>query len=104
MPSPNKMKVLKKALQFFLKHIDLVTYLFIGFYTLLALAVSLGRFWQFQSFYYDFGIFDSAIWKVAHFQAPIINHINFAGVDRIIFADHFNPSIFLSLSILLANR
>ena len=77
------------------KHIDLIAYLFVAFYTLLALSVSLRRFWQFQSFYYDFGIFDSAIWKVAHFQLPIINHINFAGIDRIYFAGHFNPSIFL---------
>ncbi len=89
------MKILKKVSEFFLKHIDLITYFFIAFYTLLALAVSIGRFWQFQSFYYDFGIFDSAIWKVAHFQIPMINHVNFAGIDRIIFADHFNPSIFL---------
>ncbi|MFH1971195.1 MAG: DUF2079 domain-containing protein [Patescibacteria group bacterium] len=89
------MKVIKKLLNLVSKHIDLITYLFIAFYTLLALSVSLGRFWQFQSFYYDFGIFDSAIWKVAHFQLPIINHVNFAGIDRIIFADHFNPSIFL---------
>ena len=89
------MKVIKKLSSFIFKHFDIWVYLFIALYTLLALAVSLGRFWQFQSFYYDFGIFDSAIWKVAHFQAPIIHHVNFAGVDRIIFADHFNPSIFL---------
>ncbi len=89
------MRFIKKSRDFFYTHFDWIIYLFIIIYTILALSVSLGRFWQFQSFYYDFGIFDSAIWKVAHFQTPIINHINFAGVDRIIFADHFNPSIFL---------
>jgi uncharacterized membrane protein len=86
------MQKFKKYIDF---NFDKIVYLFIIFYTVLALAVSLGRFWQFQSFYYDFGIFDSAIWRVSRFQLPIINHINFSGVDRIIFSDHFNPSIFL---------
>lgn len=76
-------------------HFDAIVYLFIILYAVLALSVSIGRFWQFQSFYYDFGIFDSAIWKVSRFELPVINHINFSGIDRIIFSDHFNPSIFL---------
>lgn len=89
------LKYIEKLKKYIFLHFDTIVYLFFILYTLLALAVSLGRFWQFQSFYYDFGIFDSAIWKVSRFQLPIINHINFSGVDRIIFSDHFNPSIFL---------
>lgn len=73
--------------------IDWLTYIVIGVYTLAAVLVSLHRFWQFEVFYYDFGIFDSAIWKAAHFTAPIIDHFVVGG--KVIFADHFSPSIFL---------
>jgi len=62
-------------------------------YTIAACLVSLHRFWQFEVFYYDFGIFDQAIWNVAHFRAPIIDHFVIGG--KIIFADHFSPSMFL---------
>lgn len=55
--------------------------------------VSLNRYWQYESFFYDFGIFDQAIWQVAHFSPPIIDHLVVGG--KWIFADHFNPSIFL---------
>ncbi len=73
--------------------IDWLTYIVIGAYTLAAVLVSLHRFWQFEVFYYDFGIFDSAIWKAAHFTPPIIDHFVIGG--KVIFADHFSPSIFL---------
>ncbi|NTU73257.1 DUF2079 domain-containing protein [Candidatus Roizmanbacteria bacterium] len=55
--------------------------------------VSVVRFWQYETFYYDFGIFDQALWRVAHFAPPIIDHFVVGG--KWIFADHFNPSIFL---------
>jgi len=55
--------------------------------------VSVNRFWQYEVFYYDFGIFDQAIWSVSRFEAPIIEHLVVGG--KWIFADHFNPSIFL---------
>lgn len=56
-------------------------------------SISLNRYWQYQSFYYDFGIFDSAIWKMSRFQPPVIDHLIMSG--KWIFADHFNPAIFL---------
>lgn len=55
--------------------------------------VSLNRFWQYDVFYYDFGIFDQAIWKASRFSVPIIDHFVVGG--KWIFADHFNPGIFL---------
>lgn len=55
--------------------------------------VSVLRFWHYDVFYYDFGIFDTAIWKIAHLQAPIIDHLVVGG--KVIFADHFSPSVFL---------
>jgi uncharacterized membrane protein len=54
--------------------------------------ISVVRYWQYDAYYIDFGIFDQAIWKVSRFQAPIIEHFLVGG--KWIFADHFNPSIF----------
>lgn len=67
----------------------LCTFLFIA----AGILVSLNRYWQYTVFYYDFGIFDSAIWSVSRFQPPIIDHLAIGG--KWIFADHFSPSIFL---------
>ena len=72
---------------------DICAYIFISLYTLAAILVSLHRFWQFEVFYYDFGIFDQAIWNMARFRAPIIDHFVIGG--KVIFADHFSPSMFL---------
>lgn len=72
---------------------DIFAYLFIALYTLAAILVSLHRFWQYEVFYYDFGIFDAAIWKVAHFKLPVVDHLVVGG--KLIFADHFSPSMFL---------
>lgn len=75
------------------KYVDFVAYLFIFLFIAGAIALNLNRYWQYESGYYDLGIFDTAIWKVAHFQAPIIDHLVLAG--KWIWADHFHPSIFL---------
>lgn len=70
-----------------------IIYVFIGIYTLAAILVSLHRFWQFEVFYYDFGIFDAAIWNASRLLPPVIDHFVVPG--KIIFADHLSPSIFL---------
>lgn len=72
-----------------------LTLSFILIYTIAALTVSLFRYWQSQVFYFDFGIFDTAIWKVSRFELPIIDHVIFGPEKIIIFATHFSPSIFL---------
>ncbi len=77
------------------KHISLITYVFIFVWTLAALSVSLNRHWQYQTGYFDFGIFDTAIWKVSQLKAPLVYHFYFGNTMKMIFADHFNPSIFL---------
>lgn len=73
--------------------VDVIAFGFISLYTLAAILVSLNRFWQYEVFYYDFGIFDQAIWNVAHFRPPVIDHFVIPG--KVIFADHFSPSMFL---------
>ncbi len=73
--------------------VDLLAYCSIALYTLAAILVSVHRFFQYEVFYYDFGIFDQAIWNVAHLRPPIVDHYVIGG--KLIFADHFSPSMFL---------
>lgn len=63
----------------------------IAFYTLAAALVSLHRYWQHNAFWYDFGIFDTTIWKLSRGQLPIITQLN-PPTGKIVWADHFNPS------------
>ncbi len=73
--------------------IDLSAILICVIFSLAGILINLNRFWQYESGYYDFGIFDQVIWKIAHFKAPIIDHFLVGG--RVSFADHFHPSLFL---------
>lgn len=72
-----------------------LTIAFIAAYTIVAIIVSLNRFWQYQTFYFDLGIFDSAIWKVSRFQLPLVDHVDFGNSKILSLGDHFNPSLFL---------
>ncbi len=65
-------------------------------YTLVVLSVVLQRFWQFEAFYYDQGLFDRAIWLVSRLKAPIIEHQTLGRVSQ--FADHFIPSVYVMFS------
>lgn len=76
-----------------MKKFDLAALLLTSAFIFAAIIVSLNRYWQYETFFYDFGIFDQAIWKVSRLQPPIIDHLTVGG--KWIFADHFNPSIFL---------
>jgi len=76
-----------------INYIDIIALIICLAFIAAGILVSLNRFWQYEVFYYDFGIFDQAIWKVSRFQAPIIDHFVVGG--NWIFADHFSPSIFL---------
>ncbi len=75
------------------KYTDIIAYVFSFCFIVAGILVSVNRFWQYEVFYFDFGIFDQAIWRASHFSAPIIDHLTFGG--KWIFADHFSPSIFL---------
>lgn len=87
------MKNLKLSVLLHSKKNDLLAYIVCLLFILAGSLVSLHRYWQFEVFYYDFGIFDTVIWSVSRMQAPIIEHYEVGG--KWIFADHFNPSIFL---------
>lgn len=58
-----------------------------------GIAVSLNRYWQYDIWYYDYGIFARALWNASRFKLPVIDHFIVPG--KIIFADHFNPGVFL---------
>jgi uncharacterized membrane protein len=62
------------------------------FFTIFV-TVALNRYWQYAAWYYDFGIFYSAISAVAQGREPIIDHFVFTGQN--ILGDHFHPIIFL---------
>jgi len=71
----------------------MAAYLFVILYAFAAMLVSLHRFWQYEVFYFDFGIFDQAIWYASRLKPPIIEHLAVPG--KWIFADHMSPTIFL---------
>lgn len=65
----------------------------LGVFFTIFVTVSLHRYWQYAAWYYDFGIFYSAISRVARSEPPIIDHYIFPGQN--ILSDHFHPLIFL---------
>ena len=71
----------------------MAAYIFVTLYAIAATLVSLNRFWQYEVFYFDFGIFDQAIWYASRFQPLVIEHLVVPG--KWIFADHVSPTIFL---------
>lgn len=73
--------------------VDVAAIVFTSLFILAGLLVSLNRFWQFETFYYNFGVFDEAIWHVSRFQPPVIEHLLVGG--KLLFADHFDLSILL---------
>lgn len=75
------------------KIINFFAYTLCALFILAGSLISIHRYWQYEIWYYDFGIFDTAIREVAKFQTPIIDH--FVVEDKPIWADHFHPGIFL---------
>lgn len=65
----------------------------VALFILISATVSVHRFWQFEIGYYDFGIYDSTLWNLSRFQAPVIDHFVLSG--RLQFADHLAPSFYL---------
>lgn len=63
------------------------------FFTVSYIILLLNKYWQFEFFSADNVYFDTALWKVSHFQAPIVTHTILGKIN--IFGDHFHPTIFL---------
>lgn len=73
--------------------IDIVALILTFIFITTGILVSLHRYWQYETFYYNFGVFDQAIWHVSRFQPPIIEHLLVGGKWNL--ADHFDLSILL---------
>ncbi len=69
----------------------IIAYLFL--YFLVINVVTVNRFWQFEAYYFDHGIYDQALWNAAHFQAPMIDHAEKVFINQL--GDHFTPSMYL---------
>lgn len=75
----------------------------IVFFTICYIILLLNKYWQFEFFSVDNVYFDQALWKVAHFQVPIVNHSSLGRIN--ILGDHFHPAIFIfSLLYMLVPR
>lgn len=98
---PQKKEIIKypsvavKLLKSYRNHlaIDMAAVIATALFITAGMLVSLNRFWQYEVFYYNFGVFDQAIWNVSRFRPPIIEHLLVGG--RISLADHFDLSILL---------
>lgn len=88
-----KRKLVQSVINYSKYLADALAILLFILFSIVGSIISVVRFWQYDVFYYDFGIFDQAIWRVSRFEAPIIEHLVVGG--KWIFADHFNPSLFL---------
>lgn len=71
-----------------------IVLVFISIYSLAAIFVSLHRFWQYDAFWYDFGILDETIWRLSRFTLPIIPTLS-PPSGALVWGDHFNPTLVL---------
>lgn len=77
------------------KLFDWCAYLSIFLFAAAFVAITLNRHWQYETAYYDFGIFDNALYAVSQGRAPIIDHLIPGVGGNLIFADHLHLSMFL---------
>lgn len=66
---------------------------FFAYILIVLLVVPLYRFWQYETFYYDFGIFDRVLYKLSRFQPPLIDKFLLTGTNYL--SDHFTVSLLL---------
>jgi uncharacterized membrane protein len=91
----DKLTRFNKFLDNYKKHIfiDILAIIFTGIFITAGILISIHRFWQYEVFYYNFGVFDMAIWHISRFEPPIIEHLLVGGKWNL--ADHFDISILL---------
>ncbi len=67
-----------------------------GYFFVVNLVV-LNRFWQYQAFYMDHGLFDSALWQMSYGRAPLIDMVEHFPVNQL--GDHFSPVLYLLIPL-----
>ncbi len=75
-----------------MKNFDKFIFGVIFIYFIVFSVISVNRYWQYQTNYLDFGIYDEAIWKASRFRVPIVDK---GENGRINLADHFTPGMYL---------
>lgn len=75
----------------FKKYWFIIFYLIIYFF--IINLVSLNRFWQFENFYFDHGIYDGSVWQAANFKIPFFDHIDNSRLMQL--GDHFSPFMYI---------
>lgn len=63
------------------------------FFLIVYSLLMLHKYWQLEYFFVDNVYFHSSLWKLAQFEAPIVNHPYLGEIN--IFGDHFHPTIIL---------
>lgn len=63
------------------------------FFTSAYILLVLNKYWHFDYFFTDNVYIDTALWKVANLEAPIVHHALLGKIN--ILGDHFEPAIFL---------
>ncbi len=74
------------------KKTSIVLAYLIAYYALIC-AVTINRWRQYEVYYFDHGIFDQALWHVAHGRAPYIDHLESKPLLHL--GDHFAPLYYL---------
>lgn len=69
----------------------IVVLILISLFFVASSIISVNRYYQYDAFWYDFGIFDETIYQLSRFQAPIISVLN-PPDGKIVWGDHLNPS------------
>lgn len=72
----------------------LIIYSFLLLYFIAASSVSLNRYWQYDAFWYDYGILDETIWRWSRFELPVIPSLA-PPEGKLVWSDHFNPTLIL---------
>lgn len=67
--------------------------LYLGLYFIAINVVTIIRFLQFETFYFDHSIFDRALWLASRFQPPLIDHYGSSLLNQL--GDHFTPVMYL---------
>ncbi len=68
-------------------------FFYLFFYFIVINLIVINRFWQFENFYFDHGIYDGSLWKVSRLRLPFFDHIDNPRLLQL--ADHFSPSFYL---------
>lgn len=62
-------------------------------YFIVVNVVVLNRFWQYEGFYMDHGLFDAAIWQMSQGYTPLVDLVGHFPVNPL--GDHFSPTMYL---------